>query len=120
MSQRLTDQLLPLFTKAFEEYPEITWEITLVVLPDGDHGQLSAFLALYTQIPGAVVNSTIRANTMLDVSGQTQETINEVAAQVKANLTEGRSKQLETMEQQAAEASGNGKQTPYSGLIIPT
>jgi hypothetical protein len=119
LSQRLLDQLLPYFHKAFEPYPEVTWELTMVILPDASHDQFSAFLGLYTEIPGTVLNTTIRANTMLNPSGQTQESITSVAQSVHEGLLNGRSKQLKSMEDQAMDASENGKPNPISGLIIP-
>lgn len=118
---QLKSKLVPLLETAFESYPEVTWEWSMVFFPDPmqGEGQIAAFVGLFAEFSGAALGSVIRATTLLNPSGQTQETINEAVRQMIDRLEGGRSAQLASMTEQQENALANGKPTPPSGLILP-
>lgn len=118
---QLFPKLVPMLEKAFEPYEEFTWEVGMTFLPDpaSQAGDIAAFVGLFVEMPGAVVGTCLRATSLLNPNGQTQETLNEAVRTVAEQLQQGRSAQLTTMAQQQENALANGKPSPVSGLILP-
>lgn len=121
---QLFPQLTPMLEKAFEAYPDVTWEIGMTFFPDpaAGPGEIAAFVGLLTEFSGATLGSVVRATALLNPTGQTQETINEAAQRMYETLQNMRSNQLAAMAKQQEEALANGKPSPISGsgLILPS
>lgn len=132
---RLSDDAVTMFKKAFEQFGRgemITWEIGIQALPsppEDPNGERDAngnllpkwetMLVLYAEIRGIVPGTSIFRGFPLMPHAWTQDKADVTVQQVLRALLEGRTRQLEAMEQEAQGAMKNGNPAPAHGLIIP-
>ena len=116
---RILPKIEKLLHVALDDHEDVDWEASFAHFPDPS-GELVSMVCVFIEIKGATLGTVLRATSLLNPNGQTQETVNEAVRQTLDQLEQARSKQLTIMAEQGKDALTNGRPAPKSGLILPS
>lgn len=117
----ILDQAKSWFAAAWEKVApgeSIRWDVSFSAFPD-QSGQMIAFVISYAEIAGVVMGTVMGNTAIVQPFSITEEHTEKTVRDQYAALQQGRSSQLQAMQQQADQAQGNGQRPPASGLVIP-
>lgn len=81
--------------------------------------QLISMLALYVEVPGALLGTAISGTQITQIAGTKDEEIELRVREILDGLLEARSQQLEQQRIDTEAAQANGQPPPTSGIIAP-
>lgn len=119
--RRITEQITPLVRSAVQEHSQgdvITWDCAFQLMPNPQDGSLMGVVAVYAQMPGVLPKSYIGSGIFLQPVIDASVIDQEVRVLLES-LRQGRSQQLDSMQQAGEQAARTGRPSPASGLILP-
>lgn len=119
---RMTDKLVPWVKEAVERYAHedrIVWEAFPQMFPSPANQGLITGLGVYLEIPGVVMNTAVQTSLVIQSTGATQDSVDQMVRETMENLRKARTEQIASMEEAQQVAARNGNGSPTSGLILP-